>query len=129
MIYSYSPKFLWNRDHYGPVVIPKKGTKVSLSLNNLPVYKRIINYYEDNRLEVKGNKIYINGIRARTYTFKMDYYFVLGDNRDNVKDSRHWGFIPEDHIIGKASFVLFSINKRGNGLKKIRWNRFFDKIH
>ena len=116
----------WTTSDYGPVWIPKKGSTVSLSLENLPIYERCIAVYENNRLEVHGDRIYINGKRTDHYTFKMDYYWMMGDNRDNSADSRFWGFVPEDHIVGKPLMIWISLDK-DYGLfdGKVRWNRFF----
>lgn len=116
----------WTRDNYGPVWIPKKGETVRLTLDNLPVYERPIGVYEGNSLEVKDGKIYINGKQTDTYTFKMDYYWMMGDNRHNSADSRYWGFVPEDHVVGKPIVVWLSLDKdRGWFDGKIRWNRLF----
>jgi len=101
---------------------------IELSPHILPLYKRIIDVYENNDLELKDSIIYINNIPAKMYTFKMNYYFMLGDNRHNSADSRIWGFVPEDHIVGKAIFIWLSVDKTKNSLKKIRWNRMFKKI-
>jgi signal peptidase I len=124
-IFPSDSKFTWNLDNFGPIWIPKKGSTVTLTLANLPLFKRIIAVYEENKLEVKGEVIYINGTPASTYTFKMDYFWMMGDNRYNSADSRYWGFVPEDHIVGKASFVWLSLDKNKSFLSKIRWNRFF----
>jgi signal peptidase I len=126
-IFPYSPVFGWNEDNYGPIWIPKKGATVQLDTTNLCLYERIIDVYENNDLKVEGNTIYINGSPASSYTFKMDYYWMMGDNRDNSADSRFWGFVPEDHIVGKPKFIWLSIDKESQGLKKIRWNRMFMK--
>ena len=115
----------WTRDNYGPVWIPKKGQSIKLTLENLPVYERCISVYEGNKLEVKGGKIYINGAPASQYTFKMDYYWMQGDNRHNSADSRYWGFVPEDHIVGKPLFIWWSSDPDRRGLKGIRWSRLF----
>ena len=115
----------WTRDNYGPVWIPKKGATIQLNMNNIAIYERPIAVYEGNSLKVSNGKIYINGKEAHSYTFKMDYYFMMGDNRHNSADSRYWGFVPEDHIVGKPIFVWFSSNPDKNGIKGVRWNRLF----
>jgi len=119
----------WNRDNYGPIIIPKKGWTVQLDSTTLPLYERAITIYEGNTLEKKTEGYYINGQKEDTYTFKMDYYWMMGDNRHNSADSRYWGFVPEDHIVGKALFVWLSIDKQGGFFDKIRWNRIFMGIH
>lgn len=116
----------WTRDNYGPIWIPKKGETIRLTEDNLPVYERPIRVYEGNDLEVKEDGIYINGKKTDTYTFKMDYYWMMGDNRHNSADSRYWGFVPEDHVVGKPIVVWLSLDKdRGWFDGKIRWNRLF----
>ena len=112
----------WNVDNYGPIIIPKKGETVQLTLENLPFYERIIHAYELHDLQVKNDQILIDGQPANSYTFAMDYYWMMGDNRHNSADSRYWGFVPENHIVGKAVFVWLSIDKEKGG---IRWNRMF----
>ncbi|MBE9466867.1 MAG: signal peptidase I [Bacteroidetes bacterium] len=128
-MFPFSKNYPWNVDNYGPLVVPKKGVTVNLTINNLPIYKRLIRMYEQNNLEVKDSTIYINGEKASNYTFKMDYFWMMGDNRHNSQDSRFWGFVPEDHIVGKASFIWLSLDKDKKFLNKIRWNRFFKGIN
>ncbi|MDD2198401.1 MAG: S26 family signal peptidase [Bacteroidales bacterium] len=124
-IFPHSPTFAWNEDWFGPLYIPKKGTTITIDTASLAPYKRIIGYYENNDLEIKGDKIFINGEETNEYTFKMNYYWLMGDNRHNSADSRFWGFVPEDHVVGKAHIIWFSKDKE-NG--KIRWNRLFKKV-
>ncbi len=127
-IFPHSKNFSWNEDNYGPILIPKAGTTIHLTTENLPIYKDIIERYEGNTLEIVGGEILINKEVATTYTFKMNYYWLMGDNRHNSADSRFWGFVPEDHIVGKALFIWMSWDKNAKGLKKIRWNRLFDGV-
>jgi signal peptidase I len=124
-IFPSDDQYSWNLDNFGPIWIPKKGATVQLTTKNLPIYKRIIDVYEGNELAVKNGEIYINGAVAKEYTFKMDYFWMMGDNRYNSADSRLWGYVPEDHVVGKASFVWLSLDKNKTFLSKIRWNRFF----
>jgi signal peptidase I len=126
--FPYDPVFSWTEDNFGPLVIPKKGMTVNLTAENLPVYRRIIEVYEKNKLDVKDNIIRINDKPSDTYTFSMNYYFMMGDNRHNSADSRIWGFVPEDHIVGKAVLVWLSVDKNKKSFKKIRWNRMLKKI-
>ncbi len=112
----------WTRDNYGPLWIPQRGKTIRLTEDNIPIYERPIAIYEGNRLEVKDGKIFINGQQTDHYTFKMDYYWMMGDNRHNSADSRYWGFVPEDHIVGKPILIWLSIDK---DTSKIRWNRIF----
>jgi signal peptidase I len=114
----------WSVDNYGPIYIPKKGATVQISPQNITLYRRIIGVYEGNKLEEKDGKIFINGNQATSYTFKMNYYWMMGDNRHNSEDSRVWGFVPDDHIVGKPLFIWFS-TKNGNMLNGINWNRIF----
>lgn len=116
----------WTVDNYGPIWIPKKGETIELSLDNLPLYERPIHAYEGNALEVKDGKIFINGEETTHYTFKMDYYWMMGDNRHNSADSRFWGFVPEDHIVGKPIFIWLSLDQDREWFDgKIRWSRLF----
>lgn len=116
----------WTRDNYGPLWIPAKGATVTLTAENLPLYRRIIEIYEGHRLEVaEDGAIRIDGEPATAYTFAMDYYFMMGDNRHNSLDSRYWGFVPEDHVVGRPIFVWLSTDDSKPFPKRIRWNRFF----
>lgn len=118
----------WTRDNYGPIWIPAKGKSINLDMNNIAVYERPIRVYENNELKIKNNQIYINGRLAKSYTFKMDYYWMMGDNRHNSADSRYWGLVPEDHIVGKPIFIWWSSDPDRKGLGGIRWNRLFNMV-
>ncbi len=117
--------FRWTEDVFGPLWVPAKGATVALTTENLPLYERIIDVYEQNELKVDGDVIYINGEPADSYTFKMDYYFMMGDNRHNSADSRFWGFVPEDHIVGHPRFVWLSLDPDKSFPDNIRWSRMF----
>ncbi|NSW94265.1 MAG: signal peptidase I [Bacteroidales bacterium] len=127
-IFPYSRAYSWNEDNFGPLWIPSKGSTVRLDTSNLCIYERIIDVYENNDLRVEGKDIYINNQKADSYTFRMDYYWMMGDNRHNSADSRYWGFVPEDHIVGKPKFIWLSVDKEATGLKKIRLSRIFMRI-
>jgi signal peptidase I len=129
-IFPFDSTYDWNVDNFGPLYIPKAGATTQLTLANLPLYERIITAYELNSLEVKGGKIFINGKESTSYTFKLDYYWMMGDNRHNSADSRFWGFVPADHIVGKAVFVWLSLdNNKSLFDGKIRWGKLFRTIH
>ncbi len=119
----------WNVDNLGPFTVPKKGWTVKLDSVTMPLYERAIRIYEGNKLEKSGANWLINGQKADSYTFKMDYYWMMGDNRHNSLDSRFFGFVPEDHIVGKALFIWMSVKDQGSFFSKIRWSRIFKGIH
>jgi signal peptidase I len=126
--FPYGPGFQWTEDNFGKLVVPKKGATVRIRPSNLPLYRRIIETYEENHLEIQDSIIYINHEPRISYTFGMDYYFMLGDNRHNSADSRFWGFVPENHVVGKAIFVWLSVDRASEGWERFRWNRMFKKI-
>lgn len=128
-IFPSDSRYPWNVDNFGPITIPAKGATIELNTDLLPIYDRIIRIYEGNSLEVKGSQIIINGSPAASYTFQMDYYWMMGDNRHNSADSRYWGFVPEDHIVGKAIFIWLSLDKDKSIPANIRFNRLFRSIH
>ena len=124
-IFPFTADYKWTRDNFGPLWIPAKGATVELTTANLPLYERIITSYEGHELQVKDGVIYIDGEEARSYTFAQDYYFMMGDNRHNSLDSRYWGFVPEDHIVGKPAVIWLSIDRNRRFPNNIRWRRFF----
>lgn len=118
----------WSLDNYGPIYIPQAHKTVVLNKETLPFYRRLITVYEDNKLEEKGGKIYINDREATNYTFQQDYYWMMGDNRHRSEDSRYWGFVPMDHVVGKPVFIWWSVDPNlpwSKAIDKIRWNRLF----
>ena len=121
-MFPHVDSLYWSVDNYGPVHIPAKGETLQLTVETLPFYRRVIEAYEGNSVEVKDGQIFINGKETSEYTVKMNYYWMMGDNRHNSIDSRYWGFVPEDHIVGKAKFIYYSIDKDHG---KVRWNRMF----
>ncbi|MBO5602069.1 MAG: signal peptidase I [Prevotella sp.] len=124
-LYPLNARTGWTRDNYGPIWIPQKGKTIALNMQNIAVYERPIKTYEGHDLQVKDNKIYIDGKETKEYTFAMDYYWMMGDNRHNSADSRYWGFVPEDHIVGKPIFIWWSSDPDRGGFKGIRWNRLY----
>ena len=128
-LYPLNARTHWTRDNYGPVWIPAKGKSVKLDISNIAIYERPIRTYEGNDLKVTADgKIIINGKQQDTYTFKMDYYWMMGDNRHNSADSRYWGFVPEDHIVGKPLFIWWSSDPDRGGFSGIRWHRIFSWV-
>lgn len=127
-IWPHHPSYKWNEDNFGPILLPEKNVKIPLTLENLPLYERLITVYEENSLELVDGKIYINGEETNYYAPKLDYYWLMGDNRHSSQDSRFWGFVPEDHVVGKAVFIWLSLDKDKKFLNKIRWSRLFKKI-
>ncbi len=128
LIFPYNRHLLWNKDYMGPLYVPKKGDSIALNRVNIERYKRIIEVYEGNSLEIKQNGIFVNGVKADFYTFKMDYYWVMGENRVHSFDSRYWGFVPDNHIIGKVMMILASKDVNSSGIFKFRTDRFFKKV-
>jgi signal peptidase I len=128
-VYPASSLFNWNKDNYGPITVPKKGVTIQLNAENIALYRDVIENFEGNeKVEIENNTVKIGGQGVTTYTFKQDYYFMMGDNRHNSLDSRYWGFVPADHIVGKAVFIWMSIDPDGSFLDKIRWKRLFRVI-
>jgi signal peptidase I len=128
-IFPDSKAFPWNGDFFGPLVIPKEGMTINLDENMVAMYGGTIADYDHNEnVTIENGKLYIDGKEMSQYTFKQNYYFMMGDNRHNSLDSRYWGFVPEDHIVGKAFFIWLSIDRNADFLNKIRWNRFFKLI-
>ena len=130
-MFPHNPYQNWNTDFFGPIYIPEAGKTIDINLEVLPMYKRVITEYEQNDLRIEGNQIYINDVLSTTYTFKQDYYWMMGDNRHNSIDARFWGFVPFDHIVGKPVFIWMSINGINDGIKNwsVRWDRVFTTVH
>ena len=129
-IFPHDPSYSWNNDNFGPIYIPAEGDEVALNLSTLPLYKKIIRDYEGNTVDVSGNQILINGEVRDTYTFQKDYYWMMGDNRDHSEDSRTWGYVPADHIVGKPVFIWLSFDNFNEGITnwKPRWDRIFTTV-
>jgi len=129
-IFPHNEQYPWSIDNYGPIYIPEAGKTVELNAKSLPFYKRIIEVYENNNLTTNRDEIFINGKLSTTYTFKQDYYWMMGDNRHNSEDARYWGYVPFDHVVGKPVFIWFSWDTNGEGIaNKIRWERVFTTVH
>ncbi len=132
-IFPHHPNYQWSIDNYGPIYIPEKGKSVIINSQTIPLYKRIIEEYEHNSLKIEGDKIYINNQLTDTYTFQQNYYWMMGDNRHNSEDARYWGFVPFDHVVGKPTFIWFSMEQKDPQnpkgiLKRIRWDRVFTTV-
>jgi signal peptidase I len=130
-IYPDATLFEWNEDFFGPLVIPAEGMTVPINQENIALYRDVITYYEgydEEDILIENNQLSIQGEPVQQYTFKQNYYFMMGDNRHNSEDSRFWGFVPEDHVVGKAFFIWLSIDKNAGFINKVRWNRLFDLI-
>ncbi len=129
-VFPNNNNYPWTQDNFGPILIPKAGLSIPINMESFPIYQRIIEVYEDNKVQIDGSKILINGKECSEYTFKMNYYWLMGDNRHNSLDSRFWGFVPEDHVVGKAVFIWMSLDPDlGWSEGKIRWKRFFNVVH
>ncbi len=128
-IFPQSALFDWNQDNFGPLKIPAKGWTVNLNDSTLALYGKAIERYEGRKLKKIGNDVFIDDKQVDQYTFQMDYYWMMGDNRHNSEDSRFWGFVPEDHIVGKAMVTWLSINDKEPVLSRVRWDRIFKPIH
>ena len=127
-IFPHNPKFKWNVDNFGPLVMPKKGMTIELTEENIILYRRVISAYEQKEFIEKDGKVFIDGNEVAKYTFNQDYYWMMGDNRHNSADSRAWGFVPEDHIVGKPVLIFYSLNKDKSFPANIRWDRFFKLV-
>ncbi len=128
LVFPFSAHLLWNMHNMGPIYVPKKGDQIELNMNNLRFYKRIISVFEENKIEIHDNKILINGKESRYYKFKMNYFWVMGDNRPHSFDSRFWGFVPDNHIIGKVEYILYAKNTNSKSLLNYKDDRFFKAL-
>jgi signal peptidase I len=132
-IFPHVKELGWSQDNFGPIYIPKKGATVKLDSESIPFYKQIIKNYEYNDIVINGDDIFINGEKADSYTFKQDYFYLIGDNRHNSLDARYWGYVPFDHVLGKPVMIWFSWDANAPSfiakLKSIRWDRMFTTVH
>jgi signal peptidase I len=127
--YPKTPETHWNKDFYGPITVPEEGQTIAINHENLLMYGELLRYYEHlEDVKIDGNQLFIDGEQVTEYTFSQNYYFMMGDNRHNSWDSRYWGFVPEDHVVGKALFIWMSIDPEQSFLSKIRWSRLFSGI-
>ncbi|MDT0540737.1 signal peptidase I [Croceitalea sp. P059] len=130
-VFPQSPYYRWNVDNFGPIYIPKAGSTVEINNKTIPLYKKIIRDYEHNQVKVESNRVLINGEEVSSYTFKQDYFWMMGDNRDHSEDSRAWGYVAEDHIVGKPVFIWLSFDNFQDGIRfneKLRWDRIFTTV-
>lgn len=129
-VFPQNPYYKWNVDNFGPIYIPEEGATVQINARTIPFYKKIIRDYEHNDVKITGDKVFINGKEASSYTFKQDYYWMMGDNRDHSEDSRAWGYVAEDHIVGKPVFIWMSFDNFDEGISnwKFRWDRIFTTV-
>ena len=130
-IFPQDSRYAWNNDNLGPIYLPEAGKSVALTPETLPLYKKIIRDYEGNTVSVNGNQVFVNGEPTNEYTFKMDYYWMMGDNRDHSEDSRTWGYVPSNHIVGKPVFIWMSLDNFPDNIRfneKIRWDRVFTTV-
>ncbi len=128
-IFPNDPQYDWTEDNFGPLKIPSRGDMVQINKETIPIYRRIISIHEGHELEEKADGIYIDGAKATEYQIEMDYFWMMGDNRNRSADSRFWGFVPEDHIVGKAAFVWMSVGPKGMFSGDVRWERIFNGIN
>lgn len=132
--FPHDPRYPWNSSHYGPIYIPKAGATVAITPESIPFYKRIIEVYEgseigiENNVSVSDTQVLLNGAPLTSYTFKQDYYWMMGDNRNNSEDARNWGYVPHNHVVGKPVFIWLSIDRNASGFNKIRWDRMFTTV-
>jgi signal peptidase I len=130
-LFPHSQQYKWSYDNYGPIYIPKKGDKIELNEKSIPFYEQVIRRYERNNFSIADNKYYLNGKEITSYTIKQDYYWMMGDNRQNSLDARAWGYVPFDHVVGKPVFIWLSWDPNATGFSKfssIRWDRMFTTV-